>query len=128
MACHQIKIDKNDFVEFLELATQVKSLTFSVDPEGRLFPSYEKGLSDKKKRHYVSALPRLLELVVDRHIDERPEGGRLRVDFQGAWSYELERCFILWSKSADLIAYESNVPIQSQKMIDVFAMMAKHRL
>lgn len=127
MACHQIKIDKNDFLEFLELAQRTKTILFSIDPDGRLFPSYEKGWSDKKQRCYIRELPRLLELVVDRHIDERPEGGRLRVDFQGAWSCDSEHYFILWDRSRDLIDYEFSVPLQSRNMIDVYAMMAKHR-
>jgi hypothetical protein len=127
MIPRQIPVNKDDFVEFLGLACKVRSLKFSMDPEEGVWPSYEFGHSKKEDRIYIDEAPNLLRRVAKEHANQRPEGGRFRLDLQGAFSPDEGTYFLLWSRSKDLILYEGSIPIQSTKMIDLWAMMAKRR-
>jgi hypothetical protein len=123
----QISADKTEFLEFLEFASRVRSLKFSMDPHGGSFPSYRTGWSKKASRKYIKDGPSLFQRVATEHDRNRPEGGRFRIDFQGAYSFEAKHYFIIWRKSADLKQYESKVPTVSQNPMDRWAMMAKAR-
>jgi len=129
MRTTQLSVDKAQFMEFLEHACKEGwSLNFSMDTERRVWPSYGRGWSEIDEREYVGDGPWLLNCVTERHADERPEGGRFRINFQGAYSHEANRYFILFSKSKDLIMYERSFPPKSGtplKALDFYVMKAK---
>jgi hypothetical protein len=127
MRTTQISTNKDKFVEFLEFAERVRSLKFSMDPHGDSFPSYRIGWSKKASRKYIKDGPSLFQTVAAEHDGNRPGGGRFRIDFQGAYSFEAKHYFIIWKKSADLRKYESEVPTVSQNRLDRWAMMARVR-
>jgi len=127
MVPRQIPVNEDEFVEFLGLACKVRSLKFSMDPEEGVWPSYEFGHSKKQDRIYIDAAPDLLRRVAREHANQRPEGGRFRLDFQGAFSPDEGKYFLLWNRSKDLILYERSIPTLSKKMIDLWAMIAKRR-
>jgi hypothetical protein len=119
-------IDKDDFLEFLGQAAEVKSLTFSTNPAGEVWPCDGSGFSEQSQRRYVERPTYLLKTAIAEYLKWRDEGGRFRIDFFGVYCHIVRRYLIRWIKSGDLVLYQSSTPAQSRECIDGWRMMANH--
>ena len=125
----ELRVDKHDFVEFLELAADANTLVFSTNPGGEIFPTGAfRGLTKKADRADVRRRSGLLDRVAGVYTGSiREEGGKFMIDFRGAYCKGRKCYFMEWIKSRDLNDYENSIrnELSPKTKIEMLAQMAK---
>lgn len=132
MSTGNIPVSEADFIAFLGLATKVRSLEFSTNDKGSIWPSAAyKGATEDVERIPVEGQSSLLDKVARLYRSSpRPEGGKFRVDLHGGYCLKGHRYFVEWIKSEDLRAFENTIAesFVPPASYEFFAQLAKKRL
>jgi hypothetical protein len=132
MDTEKIRLDKSEFVGFLQFATNRRSLTFSTNSQGRIWPTAaHTGRTTDDERVYVEGQSDLLDRVAGLYTGSvRNQGGKFRIDIHGAFCFGTNCYFIEWTKSQDLIEFENSIPggFLPPKSFEWYAQLAKNRL
>lgn len=122
----KLAIDKDDFVEFLHQAAEVRSLTFSTNRSGFVWPCDKLGFHHESERRYIQNPSYLLKISIAEYLKYREKGGRFRIDFHGIYCHETNQYIVRWIKSADLVTYQTSTPLYLKKWdwIDVYRLSA----